>query len=200
MQNTDLIFFDLETTGLNQYHDRITEIAMIRESLYTNQTEQFSSLVNPEKKISNFITRITGISNDMVQDKPTFTQLKDSIQTFIETGNNPYLIAHNCDGFDKIVLRIHFKREAVNLNDFNWKYLDTLLMAKKLYPYFFKHNLKDLMTQLGLETQTAHRAMNDTLMLQRLYHKMCEDLADQKKLEKNYVLSHPEYVWHYINN
>ena len=55
-------------------------------------------------------------------------------------------------------------------------------MAKKLYPYMFKHNLKDLMTQLGLETEEAHRAMNDTKMLQKLYQKMCVDLDKKEKL------------------
>ena len=200
MSNTNLIFFDLETTGLNQYHDRITEIAMIRDTSTEEESETFTSLVNPQKKISNFITRITGISNEMVHNQATFSQLKESILDFIQTSNTPYLIAHNCDGFDKLVLRIHFQKEGINLNSYNWKYIDTLLMAKKMYPYFFKHNLKDLMTQLGLETQTAHRALNDTLMLQILYHKMCQDLASQQNIEKNYVLNNPEYVWQYINN
>ena len=195
------IFFDLETTGLNQYHDRITEIAMIKDYSDGRPSMELTSLVNPQKNISKFITRITGISNEMVAEKPTFSQLKTKVFNFIQEPNTfPYLIAHNCDGFDKIVLRNHFKRENINTNQFKWRYLDTLLMAKRLYPYFFKHNLKDLMTQLGLETQEAHRAMNDTKMLQTLYYRMCEDLAKAEKIEKNYVIMHPEYVWEYINN
>lgn len=195
------IFFDFETTGLNQFHDRATELAMIKDLSDGQQPQSFNSLINPEKKISNFITRITGISTEMVADKPTFSQLSSQVFNFIQDPNNtPYLIAHNCDGFDKIILRNHFKRENINTNQFNWRYLDTLLMAKRLYPYFFKHNLKDLMTQLGLETQEAHRAMNDTIMLKTLYYRMCEDLAKEQKIETEYVISHPEYVWDYINN
>jgi len=195
------IFFDFETTGLNQFHDRATELAMIKDFSNQQQPQVFNSLVNPEKKISNFITRITGISTEMVADKPTFSQLSSQVFNFIQEPNNiPYLIAHNCDGFDKIILRNHFKRENINTNQYNWRYLDTLLMAKRLYPYFFKHNLKDLMTQLGLETQEAHRAMNDTIMLKTLYYRMCEDLAKEQKIATDYVISHPEYVWDYINN
>tara|TARA_Y100000590_G_C15575256_1_gene960189 strand:+ start:570 stop:1178 length:609 start_codon:yes stop_codon:yes gene_type:complete len=195
------IFFDFETTGLNQFHDRATELAMIKDFSNGQQPQEFNSLVNPEKKISNFITRITGISTEMVADKPTFSQLSSQVFNFIQEPNNtPYLIAHNCDGFDKIILRNHFKRENINTNQYNWRYLDTLLMSKRLYPYFFKHNLKDLMTQLGLETQEAHRAMNDTIMLKTLYYRMCEDLAKEQKIATDYVISHPEYVWDYINN
>ena len=195
------IFFDFETTGLNQYHDRATELAMIKDYSDDRESTELNSLINPEKKISNFITRITGISNEMVVEQPTFSQLGPLVMNFIEEPNNvPYLIAHNCDGFDKLILRNHFKRVNINTNEFNWQYLDTLLMAKRLYPYFFKHNLKDLMTQLGLETQEAHRAMNDTIMLKTLYYRMCEDLAKEQKIEKEYVISHPEYVWDYINN
>ena len=195
------IFFDLETTGLNQYHDRITEIALIMDDENGKLLKEYTTLVNPEKKISNFITRITGISNEMVADQPTFHQISSVILNEIEKPNQvSYLIAHNCDGFDKIVLRNHFKREQININQFNWRYLDTLLFAKRLYPYFFKHNLKDLMTQLGLETEEAHRAMNDTKMLRALYYRLCQDLAKNQKIELNYLISHPEYVWDYINN
>lgn len=195
------IFFDFETTGLNQYHDRATELAMIKDYSDGRESTKLNSLINPEKKISNFITSITGISNEMVAEQPTFSQLSSQVFNFIQEPNNePYLIAHNCDGFDKLILRNHFKCENINTNQFNWRYLDTLLMAKRLYPYFFKHNLKDLMTQLGLETQEAHRAMNDTIMLKTLYYRMCEDLAKEQKIGKEYVISHPEYVWDYINN
>ena len=44
-----IIFYDLETTGLNQYHDKITEICLIKYNYFTNQTETFNTLINPEK-------------------------------------------------------------------------------------------------------------------------------------------------------
>lgn len=199
---SNLIFFDLETTGLNQYHDSVTEIAMIRENFNDEENQlEFVTLVNPEKNITPFITRITGISNEMVLYSPKFKEVIPNILSFVAyNSNTPYLVAHNCDGFDKLVLRIHFKKGGINLNEYPWKYLDTLLMAKQLYPYFNKHNLKSLMEQLGLPVENAHRARNDTVMMRNLYHRMCQDLAKQKNLTPEYVLNNPEYVWNYINN
>ena len=180
--NPNLNYFDLETTGLNQFHDRITECAFIKEG-FSLPDKTYTSLVNPEKNISKFITRITGISNEMVADAPKFENVMPTIIEFINDGSQPaFLIAHNGDGFDKLVLKSHFNRENIKMREFKWQSIDTLLMAKKLYPYMFKHNLKDLMTQLGLETEEAHRAMNDTKMLQKLYQKMCVDLDKKKKL------------------
>ena len=201
----NLNYFDLETTGLNQFHDKITEIAIIKQNLPVDSmplSEEYTTLVNPGKNISNFITKITGISNEMVVDKPFFKQIIPTIVSFISKGqSSPYLIAHNCDGFDKIVLKTHFKEANMNINEVRtWFYIDTLLMAKKLYPYFFKHNLKDLCLQLGLEIKTAHRALNDTKMLQLLYLRMCSDLEKKNKLSPDFVLYHPDYVWNYINN
>lgn len=198
--NPNLNYFDLETTGLNHFHDKITEFAFIKEG-FGKSSQEFTSLVNPEKNISNFITRITGISNEMVVNSPKFSELATKIIAFInEGGSTPYLIAHNGDGFDKLVLKSHFNKLNIKMQDLNWKTIDTLSMAKKLYPYMFKYNLKDLMSQLGLETKEAHRAMNDTIMVHRLYFKMCTDLDKKEKLSDNYCLFHPEYVWNFIND
>lgn len=201
-ENPNILFMDFETTGLNQYHDRATEIAIIQENFdITSVPREFNTLINPEKNISKFITRITGISNEMVSSSPKFKDIIPNILSLIGQNNNiPYLVAHNCDGFDKIIMRIHFLREGININEYPWRYLDTLLMAKKIYPHFFKHNLKSMMEQLGLPVQDAHRAVNDTIMLRNLYHKMCQDLAKQKNVTPEFVLHHPEYVWEYIYN
>lgn len=198
----NIIFMDFETTGLNQYHDRATEIALIQETFDLSQVApEYNTLINPEKEISKFITRITGISNDMVAASPKFRDIIPNIMGFISHNNNtPYLVAHNCDGFDRLIMRVHFQREGININDYPWRYLDTLLIAKKLYPFFFKHNLKSLMEQLGLPTQEAHRARNDTIMMRTLYHRMCQDLAKEKNVTPEYVLHHPEFVWQYIYN
>ena len=48
-----IIFYDLETTGLNQYHDKITEICLIKYNYFTNQTETFNTLIHPEKTSSS---------------------------------------------------------------------------------------------------------------------------------------------------
>ena len=96
-----LIFYDLETTGLNPYHSRIIEIGAVK---YENGNKStFSELVNPEVKLSHFTINYTGITNEMVQDKDTIDIV---IKKFINfCGNDcPYLVAPNNDGFDRLFL------------------------------------------------------------------------------------------------
>lgn len=200
-----LFYFDLETTGLNQYHHKITDICIIKENYSTERhCDKFSTLVNPVEPISEFITKLTGINDEMVKNQPTFRQIANNVFDFLQNKEEPngpsYLVAHNCDGFDKLVLRIHFKNCGINTNDFNWKYIDTLLFAKKLYPTIYKHNLKNLIKILGLKNRDAHRAENDTLMLKDLYRKMCYDLSVKQKIDYDFLMRNPEIVWQYINN
>ena len=195
-----LIYFDLETTGLNQYYDKITDLCFLQENYSTERlSPKFLSLINPERHISGFITRLTGITNEMVATQPTFPQICPSLLNFVnESPETKYLVAHNCDGFDKLVLLIHFKNTGIDVKKFNWKYIDTLLFAKKLYSYMSKYNLKKLITELGLDVKNAHRAEADTLMLRDLYRKMCYDLAKQEKLSYDELLRNPEFIWNYI--
>ena len=72
-----LIFYDLETTGLNQYHDKITEICLIKQIPLDFNDEKFISLINPEKPIPEIVTKITGIDESMVKDKLTFNQISN---------------------------------------------------------------------------------------------------------------------------
>ncbi|MGZ8251704.1 MAG: 3'-5' exonuclease, partial [Methylophilaceae bacterium] len=67
----DLVFLDLETTGGTPLHDRITEIALVRIE-NGEITDRWETLVNPEVPISPFITQLTGITDEMVKDAPTF--------------------------------------------------------------------------------------------------------------------------------
>ena len=122
------------------WNDKITEFCFLPED---DSLGKYVQLVNPEKKISAFITKLTGISPEMVQDQPNFQTLAPKIMEYLKPCR--YLVAHNSDGFDKIVLQVHLAKSGITREKFTWKYIDTLLLAKKLYPYLFKHNLKSLM-------------------------------------------------------
>ena len=191
-----LVFYDFETTGLNQFHDRITEMSFVK-----NDNSNYTTLVNPQIKIPPFITRITKISNDMVIDKPTFKEALPGMYNFLSNnGEQMYLVAHNSDGFDYLVLKAHLNREGIKIKDLGYKYIDTLLLAKKLYPQFFKHNLTKLCVQLGLQVEEAHRAYADCKMLKRLYVKICEDLATHLKATFDEVFNNPELVISYTHD
>ena len=198
-----LIFYDLETTGLNQFHDKITEVCLIKQTPMEVNDEKFSTLVNPEIPISAFITRLTGIDNSMVADKLTFNQITNQLTQFINTGeqeNKPiYLIAHNNIGFDKLVLNSHFKRAGIDMKEFNWRFLDTLLIAKRLYPNFRKYNLKSLCEQLYVPLLNAHRAEADTIMLKNLFNKMMIDLSAELQVSYEVLMENPQLIYDYTN-
>ena len=127
-----VIYYDFETTGLNQYHDKIIEYAFMTEKNGSKEKEIFTNLVNPENKLDNKIISITKITDDMLINKTPIWQLFKIIK-FIESDyGDKYLIAHNNDGFDKIILYNTLKKYDYDCKNYNWLFIDTLLLAKKL--------------------------------------------------------------------
>lgn len=196
-----LIFYDLETTGLNQFHDKITELCFIKQSHPDFKDEKFVTLINPEKAIPEIVTKITGIDQSMVANKLTFNQINEQLIHFINSVNAEisFLIAHNNDNYDKLMLTSHFKNAGVDIKKYNWVFLDTLLIAKKLYPQFKKYNLKSLCEQLGVSTLSAHRAEADTIMLKNLYYRMLLDLEKEMDVDLQELIENPQLVYNYYN-
>lgn len=197
-----IIFYDLETTGLNVFHNRITEICCIKQIPLDFNNQTFTTLINPEAEIPEIVTKITGIDKSMVIDKPTFNQISDQLLTFIHnnasTDETIYFVAHNNDGFDKLVLTSHFKRRCIDIKHYNWKFIDTLLLAKKTFPHFKKFNLKSLCEQLSIPTLNAHRAEEDTKMLKNLYYRILDAIHLDTKIPLDELINNPELVYNYI--
>ena len=87
----DLVFLDIETTGSTPSIDRITEVALIKIE-QGKKTVIWESLVNPETFVPKQITGLTGISNDMVKDAPTFKEIAGDLYSHLE---GMVLTAHN---------------------------------------------------------------------------------------------------------
>lgn len=104
------VLLDLETTGATPLKDRITEIALIR---YEGEKEvaRWQTLVNPEVPISSFIQQLTGISNEMVANAPTFKQIAGELLDYLQ---DTVLCAHNAR-FDHGFLKNEFKRIGIDL-------------------------------------------------------------------------------------
>ena len=78
------VVIDVETTGLDYLNDRITEIALIK--IENNKIiEEFSSLINPERFIPPFITELTGITNELVFNKPKFIDIIPKIKDYLNS-------------------------------------------------------------------------------------------------------------------
>ena len=167
---SDYVVFDLETTGTSCLTDQVAEISAIK--VVDHQVvDEFSTLVNPERRIPYYATEVNGITDDMVADAPTFdTALYDFIQ-FI--GDLP-LVGHNIHTFDlPFIYRDSEKYFGkVPGNDF----IDTLKISRMCLPELDSHRLTDLADHFGISTDGAHRALNDCRMNQQIYEKLGEML------------------------
>jgi DNA polymerase-3 subunit epsilon len=166
-----LVFIDLETTGANPALDRITEIGIVEVN--AGQVNRWSTLVNPEISIPPFIQNLTGITNEMVQDAPTFDTLVDDLLARLEGG---LFIAHNAR-FDYGFLRNAFKQAGRTLRS---EVLCTVKLSRKLFPEEAKHNLDVLITRHNLAADARHRALADADLLWQFWSKMQLEIVPEK--------------------
>ena len=166
-----LAFVDLETTGGTATTDRITEVGII-EVDEDGQVRQWSSLVNPEMPIPPFIQSLTGISNEMVADAPTFAELADDIQARLA---DRVFIAHNAR-FDHGFLKNEFRRTG---HEFRPPVLCTVRLSRKLFPGFARHNLDSIVERHRLEVTQRHRALGDAQLIWQFWQKLPESHAPE---------------------
>jgi DNA polymerase-3 subunit epsilon len=151
-----LAFVDLETTGGTAAEDRITEVGIIEVD--EDGVREWSSLVNPLMHIPEFIQSLTGISNAMVENAPTFVELADEIHARLA---DRVFIAHNAR-FDHGFLKNEFKRTG---HEFRPAVLCTVRLSRKLFPGFTRHNLDSIAERHRLVVTERHRALGDAQLL-----------------------------------
>jgi DNA polymerase-3 subunit epsilon len=147
------VILDLETTGATPSYHRITEVALIRYE-YGVETERWQTLVNPGVSIPSFITRLTGITNEMVQGAPTFEDIASILYDYLD---GAVLAAHNVR-FDYGFLKSEYLRLGAVLRK---KAICTVKLSRKLYPHHDGHSLDAIMARHGLACSARHRAMGD---------------------------------------
>lgn len=144
---------DIETTGGNPEHDKITDICIVLHD-GLSITGKYTSLVNPEKNIPYHITRLTGITNEMVTDAPRFFEIAKQIVEFTE---GRIFVAHNVN-FDFNFLKAEFKSLGYS---FKRDKLCTVKLSRKLLPGFRSYSLGKLCESLSIEIENRHRAEGD---------------------------------------
>lgn len=161
---------DIETTGGSLKTTKITEIAIVLHD-GTRIIDEYSTLINPECSIPPFISRLTGIDDDMVSDAPTFYEVAKKIVEFTE---DTIFVAHNVN-FDYKVLRHEFKSLGY---DFIKPHLCTVRSARYILPNHTSYSLGKLSNDLGIKIVGRHRAKGDAIATAELFtllHKTSEE-------------------------
>jgi DNA polymerase-3 subunit epsilon len=137
-----IAFVDLETTGTTATGDRITEIGIVRVA-DGEFLDEWTTLVNPECSIPPDIRVLTGITNEMVRDAPTFAELRREV---LERLDGHLFVAHNAR-FDYGFIKNEFRRVDTA---FSADVLCSVRLSRKMYPEAVGHGLDALIARHGL--------------------------------------------------
>lgn len=150
---SNFTFVDVETTGLDGKNDSVIEVGILRVE-NGKHVKSYKSCINPKRKISQEIQKITNISPLELMIAPTFKQEAEKI---LKMFPNTIIVAHNAD-FDYEFLETEFTRLGI---DFSYPRLCTLKLCKELYPYFLRYDLGTLLKKMKIPYGTRHRAFED---------------------------------------
>jgi len=144
---------DIETTGGMNRTEKITEIAV-----YVTDgqkiVDEFATLINPERRVPPFITALTGITNEMLEDAPKFYEIASKI---VEITQDTVFVGHNVN-FDYGFVKQEFAQLGYN---YKRNTLCTVQLSRKLFPGFKSYSLGKLCSELNINIENRHRAAGD---------------------------------------
>jgi len=184
LNSAKYVVFDLETTGLSTYYDRIIEFGAVRveKGLVTSSID---ILINPGRKLPEKITKITNITDEMLKDAPSIEEVMPRILDFI---GDAILVSHNAQ-FDFGYLQEALKRMELPL--LKNGVIDTLPLSRYLFPESRSHRLGSLCRNMGVfyDEDAAHRADYDANVLNDVWQPMLVALT-----KNNIDLRHEELM------
>ena len=183
------VVFDLETTGFSNKNDKITEIGAVKVENF-KVVDRFSQLINPEKDISYKVQELTGITNDLIKDKPTIEEI---LPKFVEFIGDSVLVAHNAD-FDMGFMQQKCREQNIEFKNTS---VDTLTLARTLLPHMKRFRLNLIAKELGIPLLNHHRAVDDAEATAHIFIKFLEMLKKRgaKKLsDVNPILGDIDYT------
>ena len=173
--DTEYCVFDIETTGLAFRTEKVTEIGAIKIK-NGEIIDTFECFVNPEKPIPEEVVNITHITDDMVKDAETIDKVLPKFLDFI---GDTVLVAHNAN-FDIGFMKYNAENYGYKLTN---TYIDTLALARELFPDYKKYKLGIIAEKLGIKVDVAHRALDDVKTLVAVFNVMM-DMLKMKNIEK----------------
>ena len=169
--DTTYCVLDLETTGFSPKTEKITEVGIMKIK-NGEVIDQFSEFVNPEKPIPQRVVEVTNITDDMVKNAKTIEQIFPEILEFIK---GSVVVAHNAS-FDMGFLKYNAKELGY---EFDFTYVDTLALSRKIFPELKKHKLGKIAEHLKIKVEVAHRALDDVDTTVKVFNEMMKILKDR---------------------
>ncbi len=167
MDHRPFVFLDIETTGMGPPAARITEIGALRVE-DGKVVATMSQLLNPEQNVPWYITKLTGITDEMLWEAPTFATVAHDLELFLD---GAIFVAHNVN-FDYGFIKSEYERRSVK---FNMDRFCTVQLSRQLYPRQRRHNLDTIIKTHGIIVQNRHRALDDARALHEFYNHALQD-------------------------
>jgi DNA polymerase-3 subunit alpha (Gram-positive type) len=163
----EFVVLDIETTGLSAENDRITEIGAVKIK-EGKIADEFSAFVNPGIPIPEHITKLTGITDDMVKDAGNIAEV---LPQFLDFAGSAAIVAHNAM-FDMGFIRLNARLISLKVAN---PVLDTLQLCRQMFPDLGRYKLNLVAKHLGVSLDHHHRAVNDSRATAEIFIK-CLDI------------------------
>jgi len=172
----EVVVLDFETTGLSSEYHRVIEVGavVVRDGTIV---DSFSQLMNPDQYIPYFISNLTGITNEMVEDKPSPQKVMPKLKKFI--GKRP-IVAHNAS-FDYKFLRAEMSRARIKVNN---PMLCTMLLSRRLIPSCSSYRLGSIARHLNIKAYGLHRALSDVNVTAQIWDHLYRVVSEETGIEK----------------
>ena len=186
----DYVVIDVETTGYDPRESEIIELAAARFK-DGNILDSFQSLVQPKTPVPKKITKVTGITNDMLRSAPP---IEAALPAFMRFVSRTPLVAHNAS-FDIGFIQRYASMQGLRIES---QVVDTLWMCKECFPDLANHRMETVALHLQVDVDDLHRALPDCIATSAIYQRCVEifreRLAKPKKKRAEEVPYDPNEV------
>jgi len=182
MLRNRVIWFDLETGGLNPFHHPIIEIAAL-----DNYGNAFQSLLKINRPLDPKVVEITKITDNLLNTEGReYERVIRDFYNYItgeylinnnKTNHRIFMIAHNGDSFDRMFVKTAFKQISLNIPS-NIYFIDSLHLARLVMPERTSFKQQYIAERFRINNPNAHRAMGDVIVLKEIWQKLVEKFGE----------------------
>lgn len=166
---SSFVVVDIETTGLDPQFDEIIEIGAIKV-VDGNVTNTYNTLVKPTNEVDDYITELTGITNEMLEGAPSIKVVINNFYDFI--GDN-VILGHNVNFDINFLYDELFNHHNLELNN---DFVDTMRIGRYLLKDLKHHRLIDIANNYGISILGNHRSLKDCEITLQIYNNMLQDI------------------------